>query len=356
MNLYPVQRSLSNRWKVVVDSRLVALIYMDYYEQVHKVVLMPQASPEDELAVLRLAASHVSLYLVHRSYSNGLLNVSYHQEERSSERSSSLMQNKVLVPEIELMDREKILAGLRGAHIEVTKARVSRFERAIRLALKGLPVQFNIELFNDLSSESLVTFWVSSPSQFRAWKSVGAGGTSLDLYIVPDYHPDRNRNKEGHFLVNGATDALITGQAIRSVFAPHNFGERKVEGFSFSSWNHPTHPFYVAGSQVKMLIYPSRALSAEGIEEIRSVILALLETGDTYLSVSGGFLSPLDHPSNVVHRLGKEFHDLREEARGSEGFCVWSYQVLRDEGALDRAYIPPWFRFEGWLEAYGVRP
>lgn len=94
-------------------------------------------------------------------------------------------------------------------------------------------------------------------------------------------------------------------------------------------------------------------MSREGIAEIQRLVLAMCEVDGLYLAVSGGFRGPYQHPEVIAQKAGlrvKGGH--RGQARGSEGRCVWAYEVLFSEDELAGAYVPDWFHQEGWLAAY----
>lgn len=352
MNFTPVSDG-NHTWTLKSKNRQIARLVMDYMEQVDEVVLLPNITPEEALNVLRLAFSHAVRYVVNRRSSNGILNMT-HRGTLDREASARLL-TEDNAPEAVGLDAERLTDLLRKIGIMVIVAKVNNLREVLEAIVADervtVPVTFMLGL-PSLLNEQKVTFNVESPTQFRVWHNVGKPGSGFDLYIVPAYHPDRDPNKRSINLINGETDALIGGRAVRYVMAPPEATNAERMHPLSGSWNKANHPFYAAGSQISIHASPTKALSAEAIEEMTSLLLAMLELENSYLSVSGGFRGTYTHPQNIANRRGIRTTSWEGEARGSEGFCVWAYQVLMQEGELDRAYIPSWFHREGWLRAY----
>lgn len=331
--------------------RPIAIFSMDPWAQVDKLVLLPDVSQKDTLSPLQVTASHAVRYVVRRQYAQGIL-IAKHHGIASRTRSAELLLDGNIPDDIATLDAEKLTEMLREIGVDVIKATVYSLEEAIESALSDerltVPISFEAGTQNGIFGEKRVTFRVKAPAQFRIWKNVGKS----DLYIVPAYHPEQDSNRHQVNLINGDTDALIGGQAVRYIYAPSESTEGQERGFRSSSWSGVNHPFYAAGSEITLQVSTTKALSAEGIEEIVTLMAAALELKNTHLSVSGGFRGTYTDPENIARRSGIRTSSWNGKARGSEGFCVWAYQVLKNEGELDRAYIPRWFNEEGWLSAY----
>jgi hypothetical protein len=270
--------------------------------------------------------------------------------------SAAILQDSVVLENVAEMDMPTLKEALHHTNVEVVSAAVLTVEEAIETALsdprlQALPVVHMVGRQSQASRLQHVAFSVDQPAQFRIWHNVGEPGSAFDLYIVPAYHPDMT-NKTCVGLINGSTDALVRGKAIKSISAPPASCDGYRGGLWSASWNYVTHPYYGAGSMIMIQVSPTEVLSSEGIAEIRTILLAMLEQEDTYVSVSGGFYGPYDHPQNIARRTGLRISTWNHKVRGSEGFCVWAYQVLSVENELDGAYVPTWFQSEGWASAY----
>jgi hypothetical protein len=151
-------------------------------------------------------------------------------------------------------------------------------------------------------------------------------------------------------LINGDTDALISGDAVRSVCAPAESTATEQHNIFGASWTKTLHPVKAEGQSFEVTISPRHVLSEKGVSTVVSLLADALGSTNTYVGVSGGFRSSYTHPANAVRRYG--IRPARGEARGSEGHCAWTYHTLQAEGKLAGSYVPEWFISEGWLKAY----
>lgn len=339
--------------KLMNEGRQIARLYLDYLGQTQELVLCPEISSEEALEALRLTTSHTLRYVVERRSSNGIFVLTY-TGTYSGQESAEMLSDGVVSDEIRLMNANQLVKILKATGVEVIQAKVNTLEEALEIATKDArlttPVEFEIRRRDTPLSTTRVVFRVKPPARFRAWNSMSKPGSASDLHIIPAYHPVMDDTRVEYWLVNGDTDSLIRGQAICMVYAPGEPQTPQNRGFLVSSWVNLRRPYYAEGSEIAVDMSPTKSLSSEGIEEIQSVLLALLEIDKKYLSVYGGFREPFTHPQNVVSYLFGS--NNRKMARGSEGFCVWAYKVLRAEGSLVEAYVPDWFLSEGWLQAY----
>lgn len=188
---------------------------------------------------------------------------------------------------------------------------------------------------------------------FRIWKDVSyfPEYESIALYIVPKYHPFFDDTKHSVGLINGDTDALIRGEAVHYVYAP---GAKTAKTRGHGSWQNGEHPYYSTGVELELDINANLLCDPIGVKELADILVAALDLGTTYVSVSGGFDGNLAHPDEVARRMGIQPKTRTGRARGSEGHCAWAYATLLREGALEGAYIPRWFSEENWYGAYMV--
>lgn len=190
------------------------------------------------------------------------------------------------------------------------------------------------------------TFWNSND-----WPK--EKGRFFELHIVPDYHPSSpsQGEKSCGLLINGCTDALLRSTAISSVFSPK---EARQKGDCFgSSWNYMKHPYKVAGKSFQFTLRGYYHATKELVDDAVHLILATLgaHPDGEYVGISGGFHSPYDFPENIANRTGRQL-PCKENPRGSEKHCMWTYDVLKKERRLEKAYIPDWFTEEKWVEFF----
>lgn len=202
--------------------------------------------------------------------------------------------------------------------------------------------------------------------QFEFWHHLyrpTPGNDLVDLYLVPGYHPVM-RGSKSIGLVNGDTDAFIRGIAVRSIHSPEDARTRQEGTLFGSTWTHVNHPYCVKGCSFVVEAELASIRGELGISELASIIRAALRLDERFIEISGGFRAPMQCAHNRLLDLNRKSpwsqadyeRSTGHVARGSEQHCVWAYRVMREEGELERAYIPSWFFKEGWLEIYEGAP
>lgn len=338
----------------------MAEIYLDYARQVDGVVLYENTSEELQLNVLRLAASHVRQFVKNRTTSifGGIMSVEHRDRSLTPYDSDRLMDFEAIPPEVQEMDREEIIRGFRTLPVFVVVATYASTMEAVKAAvlksgIKGLKYKFS--LLRTFGDEVALEFSIRKPSAFTFWNCVSL---SSDLYIVPDYHPAMKKWKAVG-MVNGDTDAYIRGDSIKSLYCPkaaqadtgkQNFG---------TSWSNVKHPYRAQGQSMTVSVRAAHMRSSAAVEGFAQFLRASLNLDNTYVEISGGFRPPLKCPHNRLLEArrtspwpGASRGSSGHVARGSEAYCVWAHRVLEEEGALTKAYVPSWFKSEGWLEIY----
>jgi len=195
------------------------------------------------------------------------------------------------------------------------------------------------------NSDVEFTFWNSNdwPSKEDPW----------NLHIVPSYHPS-SPSQGGKLcgqLINGSTDALIRSKTISSVYSPKE-ARQKEDGFG-TSWHYMKHPYKAAGKSFQFTLRGFYHATKELVDDAVQLILATLRAhpDGNYVGICGGFNSVYDFPENIANRTGRQL-PCKERPRGSEKHCMWTYDVLKEEGELDKAYIPDWFTNENWVKFF----
>lgn len=322
---------------------IVAEIYLDSLGQVDRVALPASAPKEDQLKALKLVASHARQYVMHR------------------EVPAMSLASVEIPPEIGEMDRETIVKKeLNPLRIGVMTVEYTSIIRAIEAAIdkvgvKGVSYKLISNRFG--LDEATVEFSARDLRRFTFWMHHDEPlQKESDLYIIPAYHPVM-KGMTLVDLVNGATDACITGNSIKNIHCPRdgqvNEGERDLFG---GSWDHVKHPFYVSGRSFTMDAVMTSLRSSKGVEKLAQFLQAALNLDKKYVAVSEGFNAPLQCPSNRLDEFKRQSprpqFDGMSDVRGSEAHCVWAYRTLQEEGTLEGAYIPQWFTDEGWLKIY----
>ena len=357
---------LSNRvWTVSKGKKPVAEIHLDYCDQVDEVVLYADSSDEIHLSVLRLAASHVQRFVKNRSVpAMGGLMVAEDRDRNLTAADSYRLMDFGLIPEqIQKLDRETIVKELRPLRVDVIVATHKTVDEAIKAAVfqVGVPSLRYGLIPQRMIFDNAIALWftVAKPERFTFWKSESVPtGQDWDLHVVPSYHPVMNGWKAVG-LVNGATDAYIRGNAVRSIYCP-TAAQSDRHGRNFgTSWNYVKHPFYAVGRSMSIRLITTKVRSREGVEELTELLRAALGQGKQYVEISGGFNAPMKCAHNRLLELNRRspWPDAHRRgavhvARGSEEHCVWAYRTLKAEGVLDKAHVPSWFIKEGWLEIY----
>lgn len=350
----------------------IAEIYLDHHCQVEQVVLSNDAIEEHRLDVLRLAVHHVANFVRHRTSSamGGLLVGKHTNYELTSADSDALMSFDAIDDSLKHTDYRALVNTLQASRIDVLVAKYHFWQDGLREAVEAVGVPGLIctvskarEIFGTIS----VTFEVRGKDKvFEFWKSESKPRrpSTHELYIIPPYHPAM-QGMHYEFLVNGATDAMVSGNAIRAVHCPTNQQSQKRDIFG-STWSHVGHPCRVTAKSFEVDILPLHVRTQSGIEEVTRFLRSALRLNDMYVGISGGFQPPMKCPDNRLLEIGRQspYPNASNErnghlARGSEAHCVWTYRTLEEEGVLDKAYIPPWFKEEKWLDIYEgaeVRP
>ncbi len=195
----------------------------------------------------------------------------------------------------------------------------------------------------------------NSDVEFTFWKSDNWPDkeSSSDLHIVPDYHPSSpsQGRKSCGLLINGDTNALIRSTTISSVYSPKEARQQK-DDFG-TSWGYLKHPCKAAGKSFQFTLRGFYHATKELVDDAVQLILSTLGAHPTgeYVGISGGFRSSYDFPENIANRTGRQL-PCKERPRGSEKHCMWTYDVLKEEGELEKAYIPDWFTNENWVEFF----
>lgn len=343
-------RGPNRNWLIVNHDRPIVVLNMDDMEQLTSVTFLPTIIFEEMITILRMAYSHAISYVVERKPSKLLRNVS-RRLSGDLETSADMLREDPL-PETAGFDLAQLMEALNEIGIEVITTEVNMVEVILESVVADpritVPVTFTLGTV-DFRNIHTVTFKVDSPAKFRGWHNVLS--SMSNLYIVPAYHPGLDQGKKSQGLINGHTNALIRGDAVEEIMCP-NYGGVELSYLVMSGWSTVSHPFYAEGSEVTFEVKPDKLLSTKGTEEVKTLLLALLELENTYMLVNGGFDSPYDNPENVMRKRGMAAQLAFGRALGSEDFCVWAHQILEQEGALETARIPTWFKREGWLEAY----
>lgn len=254
----------------------------------------------------------------------------------------------------------EIVAALKRAKIDTVVAVHKTVEDALQTFMSevGLDGLRYTQSPGRMGDDIVLQFSVDKPNKFIFWndQSPRPSMKNWDLHIVPHYHPVMN-DEISIGMINGYTDAYIRGKAIRSVECPRASRVNRYEPNYQSCWNHIKHPFYAVGRAVTLHMSGTKMRSKEGVLELVNFLRATLGLdGSKYVSVNGGFRPPFTNPLNRL--LQTESNSPypratdRMPARGSEDHCVWAYRTLEQEGVLDKAYIPPWFLTEKWLDIY----
>jgi hypothetical protein len=335
-----------------VGDRVIAIVHLDHLGQTQKVVLYEGSSSEAErVFVLGVTASHAKQFVMHRTQPafGGSMVRETRNPELSRADSDRFFEPELVPEEIQTMTGEDLTEALRAVGVQVVLAPHASLQSALPevVADPRIEPEVSFEVLGEGSPGYMrVRFSVESPAQFRFWCSMSRPGEGLDLDIIPHYHPVMN-GKRYAYLVNGDTNALIRGDAVRYIHSPE---EARVRSGYWSTWSAMKHPVRAEGQTFEAEVSIAHALSREGVELIVGLLVAALELEDSYVAISGGFRAPFDYPANVARRFG--IHPERGQARGSENHCAWMYHTLVAEGELDGSYVPAWFIEEGWLRAY----
>ncbi len=355
-----VRRTKDKEYSVLVDYTVVGKIFLDYYDQVDK-VLFYSAIPSQRRLVKELALSHAVQFMIRRAIQSAEVLALAPNRELHEYTCENLMRLEQIPDSIKNLDGVKLDAYL-TLFAKVSEGRFINL--AVMLENLVCEIAHDCGIFvglqkveSSFSDRLKLTFCVTSPEHsFKIWKSADGYGRIGDyrLHITPPYHPVLS-GKTKFCLINGDTDCYIRGSeaGIRSIFAPKDavVGER----FFGSSWSKLNHPFYAEGKTLTIELCPILCLSHEGYQTLFELLRAALNQGDSYVAVSGGFRSHYEYVGNLLARTGIKSPAGRHGTynyRGSEHDCVWEYRVLEAENQLTGALLPDWFLREGWLKLY----
>jgi hypothetical protein len=352
-------------WLALQGDIQVAEIYLDHRDQVDEVVLYAETSEELQLDILRLAASHVMQFVKYRinSVFGGLMTAEYSNKNLTSMDSSRLMNFAMIPEEIVAIDRNSIVREFRSLSIEIIIAVHKTANEAIEVAVSQAGIKSLrhkvVPKRTIFDNEMTLEFFAGRNRNFSFWRSESfPTNKEHELHIVPDYHPVM-KEWEAVGMVNGATDAYIRGETVKSLYCPKQARvNTDTEGFG-SSWNHVKHPYRASGHSFMLCLSTTKVRSAAGTQELMQLLRASLSLDEKYIEISGGFSAPLKCAHNRLLELGRKSPYPRANysrggniARGSEEHCVWAYRTLEQEGELAKAHVPSWFIQEDWLGIY----
>jgi hypothetical protein len=326
----------------------VATLVLDYRYQLKAVVIFPTATATEREQVLRLAGSHAARYVVNRERLafGGLMIETSRNSRLTTYDSHALLSFEEVDEHVAETPVTDIEAGLKRLNVPVITAAYSTPTAALMAAflderLGGAVAVANaaVDHSGDIDLEVAVT---GEDAQFRFWHQVSMPSTpgGWALNVVPAYHPVRDRRRDQVFLVNGDTDALLTGDAVRYIRSPEESWTAPPSGL-FGTWSYMKHPFYAAGRSFSLKVVPMHIMAAKGVEDLVKLLLGALEREGKYVAISGGFIAP-DGTAPVRHP-GRQ--------HGTERFCAWALEVLSREGAGADAFVPEWARHHALIEA-----
>lgn len=200
---------------------------------------------------------------------------------------------------------------------------------------------YTVSLAHDSSKE--FAFW------YAPWPQ--EENTIHNLHIVPGYHPASSSQgkKTCELMINGDNNTFLSSSVIASVYSPKE--ARKQECLFFSSWENMKHACKAAGKSFTFALYKPYEYSQELVDAAVNLILTALGNHDGYyVGVCGGFYPPYNTPEAIAAHTEKKIPC--NELRGTESHCMWTYDVLKEEGVLEEAYVPQWFYEENWIEFF----
>lgn len=168
--------------------------------------------------------------------------------------------------------------------------------------------------------------------------------------VIPTYHPCRTPGREQVMMINGSTEALITGWASASIYPPESM--RRLSEYNHintshhGSWSYVMHPVVAQGTSFSVELDAVLLLTRSGADLLVDIITAAFDDTKDYIGVSGGFSAPKGYP------YPPGAHTSPPRATGAEDKMAWTYHVLEEEDTLKGAFVPRWFRQKGWLDFY----
>ncbi len=323
---------LDNQANIHRGDVLVASIGLDPWEQVDKVILMPDITQDETEHVIRLAGSHIRHFVRHRDTPvfGELMRAKHYDNTLTCAMSHEMLETQQIADDVKEMEVDFIKEMCKQLYIPIIVAVFKTVDEAILSILSDPRLDSKIRYETtekDFLGEMGLTVYSEKDSGFRFWHSVMIGGFDLD--VVPLYHPVRQDGRSSVGMINGDTDAYIRGRSVRFIHAPQ---EALVASSGWATWSYVNHPYYAKGPTFGMKIIPWELLSQEGADSLKDVLLGALEIDGKYVEVSGGFRAPAGTPS--IPHGGKRL--------GSEERAYWSIQVLKQEGELEGSHIPSW--------------
>lgn len=331
------------------ENVIAGFLMLNLWGQIEEVVVCPtrpgfallQRKRTHE--VLQIAASYMVLQAAQEN-TTGMPDNRHISDSSAMHLTEVQSQGGLILPEIASKTTDELLAGFAGLNIRVTTDEAEVLALTIKMALVelGMGIDFALVGESDHSRRQTILFTAPRDWKFRAWKDPGPDT------IVPGDHPAAHGITPA-LMVNGDTDALLSGQAVRQLCAPQG-SATVIPGAA--TWNMVSYPFYGEGSKIALVVSAEALVSLEGMQELQQVLGALLGINNAFVAIVGGFASPYTTADNVARAAGIVTSTPDGRVRGSESWCVWAHETLAREGRLGDAYIPHWFHAEGWLEAY----
>lgn len=348
------------QWNVVICDEICAQIHLDYNKQINKVVFMNN-DVNIHRWVKELALSHAIQFVMHRAPMSCQLLAILPERDLTEYTCENLMNFDKIPQGVIAMNNDDLDMYL-SKFVSVVEGRFATPEEMLGSLLLEIKEQEGVELeikkaaWNFNGENIKATFEIQDGiNKFRVWKNSDGPTTNNEyrLNFTAPYHPVM-QGKESIGLINGSTDAYIGGSdiGIYSIYSPE---EARTSERSLGSWSYINHPFYAEGETLGIEFSAVLCMAQNGYQNLFNILVAALNRGNKYISVSGGFDCPFDHVSNVLNRKGVESPTGKHGAydyRGSEGNCVWEHQVLEAEGQLGKAIFPSWFLKEGWLAIF----
>lgn len=356
----------SRHWICLIGQRVVAEFILDYWFQMNKVLLQTD-NPVERRQILERAMHHAGTYVRQRQFPvfGGILvqTIKSHASENDSDHEMKLPIN----PRVTAFADDDLREML-NKHAQVIDAAYPHIVDAIGAILNRIRTEDGINItarhleLNHLN-EVFIEFTTDEDHPFTFWRSMSVWedrDPEHDLYLTPPYHPCRHSGTEV-LLINGDTNYCIRQRelALGHISPPPESAEPSSHGYLPCEFRQIKHPYYARGNSFRVQVDPDLIRSKEAVDNLLSIVRALLSLNNTYVGVSGGFNSPYDMPHNVLMctEEGQKFLPRMKRhgsymCRGSEDDCVWQYETLEREGQLKGTIIPPWFKRESWLDLY----
>lgn len=357
-NSVMVAKVKEDQWSVFLNGTSSALIHLDYQKKINKILFLSEDVYFQRL-VKELAFSYALQFVVPRqNFPEEFLKL-VPTRGLVKHSSESLMDFKKIPEGVTAMDDKDLKDNL-ALFVRVVKGMFPDIASMLYHLLMDIHRKTGITItikngewsYND---EIAITFEVESGQLFKIWKNAEGHDDSWRLHFTPSYHPVLN-GKEHVGMINGCTDAYISGRDyIDSVYSPDELA-KSMDNFLITGWANAKHPFYAEGKTLKVRFSSILCMTKEGYDKLSELLIASLNQENKYISVSGGFNPPYDHPQNVLNKKGLSSPVIKQfgssEIRGSEHYCVWEHQTLKEEGVLNGSIAPDWFYKEGWLNIY----